>query len=74
MVDHPHVDAVVLALLNGRADALDVLGVTFATAPRIGRDPGPEFQLRHREYLPGIDEGSGSNSTRNPAPRRRRGI
>ncbi len=53
VVDHPHVDAVVLALLDGRSDALDVPGVAFAAAPRIGWDPGTEFQLRHCERLPG---------------------
>jgi len=50
VIDHPHVDTVVLALLDRRADTLDVLGVAFAAAPRVGRNPGTEFQLRHREY------------------------
>src|SRR4029077_20061253 len=47
VIDHPHVDAVLLALLDRRADALHVLRIAFAAAPRVGRDPCAEFYLGH---------------------------
>src|SRR5262249_10945403 len=52
VVDDPHVDAVVLALLDGLADAPDVLRIARAAAPGIGGDPGTELELRHRRRPP----------------------
>src|SRR5216683_2660604 len=52
VVDDPDVDAVLLALLDGLADALDVLGIALASAPGIGGDPSAEPELCHRERPP----------------------
>src|SRR5215831_13988739 len=78
MVDDPDVDPVVLALLDGLADAPDVLGIALAAGPRVGRNPGAEFQLRHRGRPPGSEGrlASRPHTTRNkklgggpPSPR-----
>src|SRR5712692_1851801 len=47
VVDHPHVDAVPLALHDGVADAAHVLRVRLLAAPRVGGDPRPELELGH---------------------------
>src|SRR5262249_39418159 len=49
MIDDPHVDAVLLALLDRLPDAREVPGIALAAAPGIGRDPPAELQFRHSD-------------------------
>jgi hypothetical protein len=49
VVDHPDVDPVLLALLDGLADAPHVLGAGTAVGPCVGRDPRAELELRHAD-------------------------
>ena len=70
VVDHPHVDAVLLALHDRLADPLHVLRIRLLAAPRVGGDPRPELELGHEVSFrsPGITLGAGARDVK-AAPR-----
>src|SRR6266478_4168038 len=70
MIDHPHVDAVLLALQDRLADPPHVLRIRLLAAPRVGGDPRPELQLGHEVSFrsPGNTLGGGAHDVKGAAP------